>query len=216
MQVKKKDIDTSLKRIKFTIHPEGVKTRAGRTVFLTKEAGIYCMIRLKQIDDGDLVWGGNEDPIKAEKAESKTFSRYCDAVGYTERYHSNNYRKITLYSCRSFFFGACADIHREGYAHKMTGHGGYLPQYDRMSDSKKLDWFLQVEPLLTINEEERHKLEINNIKKEKSDLETVNIVLTKTLKEKDDLAIKYREALSENLIDEALTKKIEDILKQRK
>jgi len=37
----------------------------------------------------------------------------------------------------------------------MIGHGGYLPQYDRISDEKKLDWFLELEPKLMINEELR-------------------------------------------------------------
>ena len=190
LQVRKKDIDTSLKRIKITIHPEGVKTRAGRSLFLTKESGQSCLMRLRQIDDDDLVWGKNNNPLQAEKAESKTFSRYCDQVGFTKRYHSNNYRKITLYSFRSFFFSACADVHREGYAHKMTGHGGYLPQYDRMSDSKKLEWFLKVEPFLTIDETLRKQQEYDEIKKRNTELEKTHIakdevkeIISNTVKE---------------------------------
>jgi len=106
------------------------------------------MTKLRNLKSNDLVWGTNEDPVLAEKNESTQFSYLCDKAGYTKRYKSNNHRLITLYSFRSYFFGKAADVHREGYAHKMTGHGGYLPQYDRMSDEKKLDWFLKLEPEL--------------------------------------------------------------------
>jgi len=101
-----------------------------------------------------------------KKNESTQFSKRCDKAGFTEKYKSNNFRKITLYSFRSFFFGIASDVHREGYAHKMIGHGGYLPQYDRMNDEKKLEWFLELEPKLIINEETRLREE-NRIKEKK-------------------------------------------------
>jgi len=166
LQVKKQDFDLSTSRIKITIHPEGTKTHSGRSVYLTKEAADYVLPILKQKKDDERVFGKHNDPMIAEKNESKLFSKYCDDAGFTERYHSNNYRKITLYSFRSFFFGKCADIHREGYAHKMIGHGGYLPQYDRMDDEKKIQWFLDVESELTVDQTEQYKLELEHQKKE--------------------------------------------------
>ena len=166
LQVKKQDFDFSNSRVKITIHPEGVKTRTGRSVYLTTEAARYVVPLLKQKHDDDLVFAKHPDPLIAEKNESKTFSRYCDNAGFTDRYHSNNYRKITLYSFRHFFFGKCADVHREGYAHRMIGHGGYLPQYDRMDDVKKIDWFKDVEPELTVDLTEKYKLELESQKKE--------------------------------------------------
>jgi len=164
LQVKKQDFDLTNSRIKITIHPEGVKTRSGRSVYLTKETAKHVIPILKQKQDDELVFAKHKDPLIAEKNESKTFSRYCDSVGFTERYHSNNYRKITLYSFRSYFFGMCADAHREGYAHRMIGHGGYLPQYDRMDDEKKIKWFLDVEPELTVDQTEKYRLELENQK----------------------------------------------------
>jgi len=168
LQVKKQDFDLTNSRIKIKFHPESVKTRSGRSVYLTKEAGAHVIPILKQKQDDALVFGKHSDSLISEKSESKTFSRYCDVSGFTERYHSNNYRKITLYSFRSFFFGKCADIHREGYAHKMIGHGGYLPQYDRMSDEQKISWFLDVEPELTVDHTEKYKLELQNQQRENS------------------------------------------------
>lgn len=170
LQIRRKDIDTTGKRIKMRIEAVNVKTRSGRSVWLTKEAGSLLMTRIRNLKPNDLVWAKNENPSYAEKNESTIFSKLCDKAGYTDRYESNGNRKITLYSFRSFFFGRAADVKREGYAHKMTGHGGYLPQYDRMSDEKKLEWFLEVEPELTINSEQRQKLEISKLKKERSEV----------------------------------------------
>lgn len=166
LQAKKQDFNFTHSRVKIIIHPEGVKTRSGRSVYLTKESASHVAPILKQKQDDDLVFGHHKDPVIAEKNESKTFSRYCDDAGFTERYHSNNYRKITLYSFRSFFFGKCADTHREGYAHRMIGHGGYLPQYDRFGEEKKIQKFLIVEPELTVDQTEKYQLELENQKNE--------------------------------------------------
>ena len=166
LQVRKKDVDTSKKRIKIRIEAENVKTRSGRSIWLTKEAGSYLMTKLRGLNDNDLVWATNENFSNAEKNESTQFSNICDKAGYSEKYKSNNFRKITLYSFRSFFFGKASDVHREGYAHKMIGHGGYLPQYDRMSDEKKLGWFFELEPKLIIDSSVRLQEE-NKLKEEK-------------------------------------------------
>jgi len=40
-----------------------------------------------------------------------------------------------------------------------------------MSDDKKLEWFLKVEPFLTINDDDRLRLENKKLLEEKSELE---------------------------------------------
>ena len=179
LQVRKKDIDTALKRYKIRIEAENVKTRVGRSVFLTREASERLQFKLKDLLDNDLVWGTNENPRHALKNEEMRFNRACEAAGFAERYQSNNIRKIILYSFRSYFFGKAADVHREGYAHKMVGHGGYLPQYDRMNDEKKIDWFIKLEPDLTINDEERQKFTIEKLEKEKEETDSLRAELGK-------------------------------------
>jgi len=185
LQVRKKDVDTTKKRIKIRIEAENVKTRAGRSIWLTKEAGSYLMTKIKNLKSNDLVWGTNENPILAGKNEATQFSYLCDKSGYSEKYKSNNFRKITLYSFRSYFFGKAADVHREGYAHKMIGHGGYLPQYDRMSDEKKLDWFLELEPKLIIDSTKRQELKIKQLEIERTELEEKNQRIEKIQKQVD-------------------------------
>ena len=174
LQVRKKDIDTSQKRIKIRIEAENVKTRSGRSIWLTREASRLLMVRLKDLKDNDLVWATNENPAYAEKTEATMFNKYTSEAGFNQKYRSNGFRMITLYSFRSFFFGRASDVHREGYAHRMTGHGGYLPQYDRMSDEKRLDWFLKLEPELTINDEERQEILIKEQDNKIAELEQRN------------------------------------------
>ncbi|EPA04437.1 site-specific integrase [Candidatus Nitrosarchaeum limnium] len=170
LQVRKKDIDTTQKRVKIRIEAENVKTRSGRSVWLTREASKLLLTRLKDLSDNDLIWATNENPAHAEKAESTMFNKYTTEAGFTQKYKSNGFRMITLYSFRSFFFGKASDVHREGYAHRMTGHGGYLPQYDRMSDEKRLEWFLKLEPSLTIDAVERQKIMIHQLEQEKLEM----------------------------------------------
>ncbi|GKS66474.1 hypothetical protein YTPLAS73_00210 [Nitrosarchaeum sp.] len=104
-QVRKKDIYTTQKRVKIRIEAENVKTRSGSSIWLTKKDGRYLMTRLRELEDNDLVWATNEDPSYAEKNESTQFSHICDQAGYSQKYKSNNFRKITPYSFRSYFFG---------------------------------------------------------------------------------------------------------------
>jgi len=180
LQIRKKDIDTTGKRIKIRIEAVTVKTRAGRSVYLTKEAGSYLLPRLKLIEDNDLVWATNETTNLSERNELSVLNTLTNALGYTDRYKSNKHKKITLYSFRSYFFTKAANVHREGYAHKMIGHGGYLPQYDRMNEDKKLEWFLKLEPELTINNEKRNEDEKKKIEKERSEIKDLKRELEMT------------------------------------
>ncbi|MBM3904845.1 MAG: hypothetical protein FJ357_06895 [Thaumarchaeota archaeon] len=175
LKIRKKDLDFSGQRVKIRIEATDTKTRAGRSVWLTKEAAKYLTIRIKDLRDNDLIWTRNENTNNAEVIEGQVFARYVDKVGLGKRYKSNGNRMITLYSFRSFFFGLASDVHREGYANLMVGHDGYLQQYDRMSDQKKLDWFLKLEPELIVDPTERQKQELESKSKKIDELEAKNL-----------------------------------------
>jgi len=203
-------VDTTKKRIKIRIEAENVKTRSGRSTWLTKEAGSYLITKLRTIKDNDLVWGTNEDSILAGKNEAVQFSTLCDKAGFTDRYKSNNFRKITLYSFRSYFFGKASDVHREGYAHKMIGHGGYLPQYDRMSDEVKLDWFLKLEPELIIDSTKRQALQITKQQEEITELQEKNQRIDELEKRLDKQDRRDKILLAMNRLDIKLKKAIKE------
>jgi len=210
LQVRKKDVDTTKKRIKIRIEAENVKTRAGRSIWLTKEAGSYLMTKIKNLNFNDLVWGTNENPILAGKNEATQFSSLCDKAGYPEKYKSNNFRKITLYSFRSYFFGKASDVHREGYAHKMIGHGGYLPQYDRMSDEMKIEWFLKLEPELIIDPTKRQEFKITEQQEEITELQEKNQKIDELEKRLDKQDRRDKILLELSRLDKKLKKAIKE------
>ena len=81
-----------------------------------------------------------------------------EALGYNQKYSSNGFYKITSHSFRSYFFTAATRKHNENYAHKMSGHGGYLMQYDRMTEEEKLQMYLELEPDLVIFYQTKNEL----------------------------------------------------------
>jgi len=46
----------------------------------------------------------------------------------------------------------------------MTGHGGYLMEYDRMTEDEKLELYLELEPDLVIYDQTKNELEINRLR----------------------------------------------------
>ena len=149
LQVRKRDIDLSQKRPLIRIEAENTKTSSTRTVLISKEAVRFLIRRLEDLNDDNLVWGTHENPQFAETNEIQVFHSACDKAGLNKKYSSNGRRQISLHSFRAYFFTKIARKD-ENYAHKMMGHGGYLPQYDRMNDEEKLDLYLQFEPLLLV------------------------------------------------------------------
>jgi len=79
-----------------------------------------------------------------------------------------------------------------------------------------LNFFKLAIPKLTIDDSQRKQFELDKVTKEKSVLEKTNNILQETVKEKDEITKKYREAITTSINDELLTKKIEEILKQLK
>jgi len=152
VQLKKKHFDTSEKSFMIKIPADFTKTKQARTVFISKEASSAVRTLLKKIDDNDGVFSKHPNPHYAVCAEEMTFKRILTNVGLVESYESSRTNKITMHSFRAYFFTKATRKHGENYAHMMTGHGGYLMQYDRLTDEEKLEMYLELEPDLLIDE----------------------------------------------------------------
>ena len=99
----------------------------------------------------------------------------------------------------------------------MMGHKvGLESHYERYQedDFERFTEYQKAIPFLTIDDSARKQFELDVVTKEKSDLVNVNMVLKQTIKEKDDLARKYREAVTYPITDDTINKRIEDILKK--
>jgi len=164
LNLKKKDLDFSKKRVRVKIQTE-TKTRAGRSTFISNEAYQKLQPFLEKLSQDDYVFGTNGKPLH-DSTVTKAMIRILDKLGLNEKYESNSHRKITTHSFRSYFFTKAARKHGENYSHKMTGHGGYLMQYDRMTVDEKLEMYLELEPDLVVFDQTKNKLEIERLKQE--------------------------------------------------
>lgn len=172
LHIKKKDLDCTLDRIMIRIDAEYTKTQTGRTTFVSKECEEKIMTYYQKLNDNDYVFTNSKGDFKTRgRSEQMAFASALERLGYNQKYSSNGFYKITSHSFRAYFFTLATRKHDENYAHKMTGHGGYLMQYDRMNDDEKLKMYLELEPDLVVFDQTKNELEIKKLKLENENIE---------------------------------------------
>lgn len=150
--IMKKDIDTSKDRILIHIQRSYTKRNGrGRDVFISKEAAKVLRSILEVKNDNDFVFHSHNDPEIAKENEMAKFRRLVDTLNLGDRYESGT-RAITLHRLRAYFFTKATQKHGIAYAHKITGHKGYLEEYNNYSPEKKLEMYLELEPELFVFE----------------------------------------------------------------
>ncbi len=192
VQIRKSDLDYSESRIKIHIKKSYTKKNSRpRTVYLTKEAEKMVKPILDKIDDDALIFGHIDDVEKATATQMQSFRRVVDELKLGGKYDSGT-RTITLHSLRAYFFTKATEKHGIAYAHKMTGHKGYLEQYNRYPEEKKLELFLQLEPELFVYSKKPDSDEIRDMKQEIEQLQKYNAGSSKYF---DGLKDEFEEAL---------------------
>ena len=167
-QIKKSDLIFG-DRISVYIKASGSKNNRGRTVFLSKECQTIVEKYLEYLSDDDRVFlhGNPQDLKTAVSNASRTLNLCLDKIGLGMKYDNGRY-KINTHSLRAFFFTQAVRLHGENYAHRMTGHSGYLMQYDRMNDEEKLKMYKELEPNLAVYATTKADLEIERLKIQQS------------------------------------------------
>ena len=171
MNVRKKDLDLSTKRITVKI-PPNTKTRTGRTTFFTKEVEEKIKKRLGELNPDDYVFC-KKSPYSGGFNFRLALRRILKRLGLDEKYQSNNYCKISPHSFRAYFFTKAARKHDDNYAHRMIGHGGYLMQYDRMTEEEKMDMYIELEPDLVVYDQTKNKLKIEQLEEENASISQI-------------------------------------------
>ena len=152
VSLRKKDFDTSGKRIVINIPAVVTKGKKSRTTLVSLEAKSYLMKRLNEIGENDLVFGTNkkESSFISEVNEGKIFKRLTDKLfPNLERYESGH-RKITLHSFRAFFITQAVRTVGDSFAHTLAGQEGYLKMYKRYDKEALFEDYLKLEPALFI------------------------------------------------------------------
>ena len=163
LAIRKRDL-VFKERIQVYIKAKGSKNLRGRTVFLSKETQEAIEVYLDDLKDDDLVfYNGTTENVKNRGVNTLRNLRVClDRLGLDMKFDSGKY-KITTHSLRAFFFTQAVRKHGENYAHRMTGHTGYLMQYDRMTNEEKLQMYIELEPDLSIYDLTKANLEIERL-----------------------------------------------------
>jgi len=162
LSIRKSDLDFSGQRIRVRIRAEITKTRQARTTFLSKECEEKLKTYLRTLGDNDLVFT-DAHGAKPSMLEQNALRRALVRLNLDQKYTTNGFCKITSHSFRAYFFTAAARKHGENYAHKLTGHGGYLMQYDRMTDEEKLKMYTELEPELVVFEQTKNEIKIRQL-----------------------------------------------------
>ena len=164
LAVRKSDLDFSCERVMVRIRAETTKTRQARTTFLSKECEEKIKTYLGKLNNDDLVFSDSRCQ-RPNILEQNALRRALDRLHLYQKYSTNGFSKISTHSFRSYFFTAAARKHGENYAHKLTGHGGYLMQYDRMTDEEKLKMYIELEPELVVFDQTKNELKIKELEK---------------------------------------------------
>jgi integrase len=164
LQVKKSDLIFK-ERIEIYIRASKSKNGKGRTVYISKECQNELEKYIDTLNDDDFVFyrGVSDDSKIRASNTARALREACDRLGLDMKYDNDRY-KINTHSLRAFFFTQAVRKHGENYAHRMTGHGGYLMQYDRMNDDEKLKMYKELEPNLAVYATTKADLEIERLK----------------------------------------------------
>jgi len=206
LNICKKDLDFSLERIMVRIRPEYTKTQEGRTTFLSKECAEKVNGYIDRLTPDDFVFSDSNSKDR-DLVEQHSLVRVLKKLGLIQKYSTNNIYKITSHSFRAYFFTNAARKHGENYAHKLTGHGGYLMQYDRMTETEKLKMYLNLEPDLVVFEQTQNELEIKRLEKENGTIED----LRKEVKKLRECQAKQDKLIIENLQKQGILPPIKNV-----
>jgi len=164
VKLRKKDFDLTPKRIKVQIYQaKNDETRIG---YLTLEAGRMIKPILDKLGPNDLVFGINENPDSATVTEQQCFRRVTDLLGLGTERRRSNLRHWTIHTLRSYTFTQFTKTHNADIGHMYLGREQYLDTYLQIPEDEQLDQFIQVEPLLLLNEAQPETDTILSMRKE--------------------------------------------------
>jgi len=132
-----------------------------RTIFFSKECTPFLNSLMKR--EGDNVFPHQDNIKSAMSNEAIVFASYCDKVGLSQKYDTTKYRKITLYSFRSFFITKALDLLKDDIVHALVGHSGYLQGYQRRTDEQKKELWDELEPEILIFDQSKKEQKIRDL-----------------------------------------------------
>ncbi len=133
--------------VRVQVPPQITKAKRAKTTFISNEAAESLKNQVRKLLPNDLVFSNKYVP--SVQREIHYFGKLLLRCGLKEKSWNNYNNTLSIHSFRSFFITKVAR-HDENFSKKWAGQKGYLLQYDRMPFEEQAEYYLKVEPDLTI------------------------------------------------------------------
>ena len=153
LQLCKKDLDTTQKRIIVNVPASITKIKKSRVTFFSKEVTPLLKPILKRLGDEDRVFfRGKANPKNISNHYQLMLIKYLGQIDLDQKYESGRH-KITTHSFRAFFITKISR-HDPNLAKYFAGQeqSRDLLMYDRLTLDERLEKYIEFEPDLLIND----------------------------------------------------------------
>ena len=157
VRLRRKDLRTDLARMRAIIPAKSARNGKARTVFFSTEVSRHVNQYLRIMDDTDLVFGASRKPNMAIKMETNYLRRLLNYMGIGPDVNIGERDVITTDTFQKFFISQVSR-YDPGLAMYFSGHDNYPARYDHLTDSQRLDRYMDIEPSILLHcETDREK-----------------------------------------------------------
>lgn len=175
MQLRKRDFNFGLERIKVVVPGKYRKVRAVKRTFVPKwiESEIKELLGMKK--DDDMAFNDNPNINTATTNEANFFNRVRQRAKLDHLVYDSGVAKITIHSFRSWFITRANKVDF-GLGNALAGQGYYMKRYSRYSEKEMMDFFIKAEEALSPFEPTETQSQ-KEMKAKIAELEVKNILL---------------------------------------
>ena len=152
VRLKRKDLRTDLARMMAIIPAKFARNGKARTVFFSTEVSRHVNQYLRIMDDTDLVFGASRKPNMAIKMETNYLRRLLNYMGIGPDVNIGEREVVTIDTFQKFFISQVSR-YDPGLAMYFSGHDNYPARYDGLTDSQRLDRYMDIEPSILLHSE---------------------------------------------------------------
>ena len=190
VRLKRKDIRTDLARMRAIIPAKFARNGKARMVFFSTEVSRHVNQYLRIMDDTDLVFGASRKPNMAIRMETEYLRRLLNYMGIGPDVNIGE-REVVIIDTFQKFFISQVSRYDPGLAMYFSGHDNYPARYDCLTDSQRLEHYMEIEPSILLHCEtdeekgmrrERANTDINNdLEMENMELRRINRAMRREL-----------------------------------
>ena len=150
VRLRRKDIHTDMARLRAIIPAKFARNGKARTVLFSTEVSRYLNQYLRIMDDTDLVFGVCRNPNRAIRMETEYLRRLLNCMAIGPNLNICGHEVITIDTFQKFFISQVSR-HDPGLAMYFSGQDNYPARYDCLTDSQRLDHYMEFEPSILLH-----------------------------------------------------------------